>query len=71
MSYAHILRVCQLAEQSRAWEEFDTQFTTEVSTMVFVDKDCLEQTLASLIEFYHGKITAEKTYSRIVEIPIY
>jgi hypothetical protein len=27
--------------------------------------------LASLIEFYHGKITAEKTYSRIVEIPIY
>ncbi|HEM3625474.1 YigZ family protein [Streptococcus suis] len=52
-------------------EEFDTQFTTEVSSMVFVDKDCLEQTLASLTEFYHGKITAEKTNSRIVEVPIY
>lgn len=52
-------------------EEFDTQFTTEVSSMVFVDKDCLEQTLASLTEFYHGKITAKKTNSRIVEVPIY
>src|SRR5574344_1782232 len=66
MSYAQYQEFANWrAEQ--CLEEFDTQFTTEVSTMVFVDKDCLEQTLASLIEFYHGKITAEKTYSRIVE----
>lgn len=26
-------------------EEFDTQFTTEVSTMVFVDKDCFRANL--------------------------
>ena len=70
MSYAQYQEFANWrAEQGL--EEFDTQFTTEVSTMVFVDKDCLEQTLASLIEFYHGKITVEKTYSRIVEIPIY
>ncbi|HFI0594825.1 TPA: YigZ family protein [Streptococcus suis] len=70
MSYAQYQEFANWrAEQGL--EEFDTQFTTEVSSMVFVDKDFLEQTLASLTEFYHGKITAKKTNSRIVEVPIY
>ncbi|MCO0847354.1 YigZ family protein, partial [Streptococcus suis] len=38
-------------------EEYDTQFTTEVSTMIFVDKELLEQTLASLTDFYQGKVS--------------
>ncbi|HFU3983799.1 TPA: YigZ family protein [Streptococcus suis] len=69
MSYAQYQEFANwCAEQGL--EEFDTQFMTEVSTMVFVDKECLEQTLASLTDFYHGKVQAEKTDSRIVEVPV-
>ena len=51
-------------------EEFDTQFTTEVTTLIFVDKESLEDTLAKLTEFYHGKVQAKISEPRIVEIPI-
>ena len=70
MSYAQYQEFANWrAEQGL--EEFDTQFTTEVSTMIFVDKEHLEETLASLTEFYHGKVQAEKTDSRIVEVPVH
>lgn len=52
-------------------EEHDAQFTTEVQTMIYVDKEMVEPTLASLTEFYHGKVTTQETEPRIVEVPIY
>ncbi|MCK3904854.1 YigZ family protein [Streptococcus suis] len=70
MSYAQYQEFANWRAE-RGLEEFDTQFTTEVSTMIFVDKEHLEETLASLTEFYHGKVQAEKTNSRIVEVPVY
>lgn len=70
MSYAQYQEFANW-RADRGLEEFDTQFTTEVSTMIFVDKEHLEETLASLTEFYHGKVQAEKTDSRIVEVPVY
>ncbi|HFI0506803.1 TPA: YigZ family protein [Streptococcus suis] len=70
MSYAQYQEFANWRTE-QGLEEFDTQFMTEVSTMVFVDKECLEQTLASLTEFYHGKVHTEKTDSRIVEVPVY
>ncbi|MGQ7376575.1 YigZ family protein [Streptococcus suis] len=70
MSYAQYQEFANWRTE-QGLEEFDTQFMTEVSTMVFVDKECLEQTLASLTEFYHGKVQAEKTDSRIVEVPVH
>ncbi|HFI0035430.1 TPA: YigZ family protein [Streptococcus suis] len=70
MSYAQYQEFANWRAE-RGLEEFDTQFTTEVSTMIFVDKEHLEETLASLTEFYHGKVQAEKTDSRIVEVPVH
>lgn len=52
-------------------EEHETQFTTDVSTMIFVDMEDVGQTVASLTEFYHGKVLVEQADSRIVEVPIY
>lgn len=52
-------------------EEYNTQFTTDVMTMIFVDKTDLEATIASLIEYYNGKITATPSETRVVEVPIY
>lgn len=70
MSYAQYQEFANWrAEQGL--EEYDTQFTTDVSTMIFVDKEVLEQTLASLTEYYHGKVTAQPSDSRIVEVPVY
>ncbi|MGQ7462993.1 YigZ family protein [Streptococcus suis] len=70
MSYAQYQEFANWCAD-KGLEEFDTQFMTEVSTMVFVDKEHLEETLASLTEFYHGKVQAGKTDSRIVEVPVY
>ncbi|HEL2057919.1 TPA: YigZ family protein [Streptococcus suis] len=52
-------------------EEFDTQFNTGVDTLIFVDKQAVEPVLASLTEFYHGKVTGQVAESRVVEIPIH
>lgn len=52
-------------------EEHDTQFTTDVETTVFVDKEVVDATLTSLTDFYHGKVLAQPTEARIVEVPIY
>lgn len=51
-------------------EEYNTQFTTEVSTMIFVDKEAVEETIASLIESYNGKVTAAVVGRRVVEVPL-
>lgn len=70
MSYAQYQEFANWrAEQGL--EEYDTQFTTDVSTMIFVDKEILEQTLANLTEYYHGKVTAQPSDTRIVEVPVY
>ncbi|HFU4448146.1 TPA: YigZ family protein [Streptococcus suis] len=52
-------------------EEHDTQFTTEVQTMIYVDKELVALTLTSLTEFYHGKVTSQETEPRIVEVPVH
>ncbi|HFI0236026.1 TPA: YigZ family protein [Streptococcus suis] len=52
-------------------EEFDTQFNTGVDTLIFVDKQAVEPVLASLTEFYHGKVTGQVAEPRVVEIPIH
>lgn len=52
-------------------EEHDTQFTTEVQTMIYVDKELVAPTLTSLTEFYHGKVTSQETEPRIVKVPVH
>ncbi len=52
-------------------EEHDSQFTTEVETIIFVDKEAVKPVLANLTEFYHGKVEGLVADKRIVEVPLH
>ena len=50
--------------------ELDTNFTDQVDTMIYVDKEEKETIKAALIEFFNGKITLTDQGLREVEIPV-
>ena len=50
--------------------ELDTNFTDQVNTMIYVDKEEKETIKAALIEFFNGKITLTDQGLREVEIPV-
>lgn len=52
-------------------EEYETQFLADIQTTLYTDKDQLDGLLADLEDFYRGKVRAERTESRIVEIPLH
>ena len=69
MSYA------QYQEYSNFLKEYDlmeleTNFTDQVDTMIYVDKEEKETIKAALIEFFNGKITLTDQGLREVEIPV-
>jgi uncharacterized YigZ family protein len=51
-------------------QEVDTQFLTDVTTQVFMDKEEVPGFLESLTEFYNGKVSAEENGSQVVEVDI-
>lgn len=52
-------------------KEYDTQFLADIQTTIYVDKKETQDIIDSLIEHYHGKITASTSEYRIVEIPVH
>ena len=50
--------------------ELDTNFTDQVDTMIYVDKEEKENIKAALIEFFHGKVTLTDQGLREVEVPV-
>ncbi|MBY5035423.1 YigZ family protein [Streptococcus gallolyticus] len=54
----------------RSLLEYDTQFLENVTTTLYVDKEIVQETMDSLVEYYHGKVSLEKIGTRIVEVPI-
>ena len=50
--------------------ELDTNFTDQVDTMIYVDKEEKETIKAALIEFFNGKITLTDQGLREVEVPV-
>jgi len=50
--------------------ELDTNFTDQVDTMIYVDKEEKENMKAALIEFFHGKVTLTDQGVREVEVPV-
>ena len=50
--------------------ELETNFTDQVETMIFVDKDDKENIKAALIEFFNGKVTLTDQGLREVEVPV-
>ena len=50
--------------------ELETNFTDQVETMIFVDKEQKETIKAELIEFYNGKVILVDKGLREVEVPV-
>ena len=50
--------------------ELETNFTDQVDTMIFVDKESKDNIKADLIEFFNGKVTLTDKGLREVEVPV-
>ena len=50
--------------------ELDTNFTDQVDTMIYVDKEEKENIKAALVEFFNGKVTLTDQGLRAVEVPV-
>ena len=50
--------------------ELETNFTDQVDTMIYVDKEEKENIKAALVEFFNGKVTLTDQGLRKVEVPV-
>lgn len=50
--------------------ELETNFTDQVDTMIFIDKEKKDGIKADLIEFFNGKVTLTDKGLREVEVPV-
>ena len=50
--------------------ELDTNFTDQVDTMIYVDKEEKDNIKAALVEFFNGKVTLTDQGLREVEVPV-
>ena len=69
MSYAQYQEYGNFLKEHNLME-LETNFTDQVETIIFVDKEDKETIKASLIEFFNGKITLTDQGLREVEVPI-
>ena len=69
MSYAQYQEYGNFLKEHHLME-LETNFTDQVETTIFVDKEDKENTKASLIEFYNGKVTLIDQGLREIEVPI-
>ena len=69
MSYAQYQEYGNFLKEHHLME-LETNFTDQVETMIFVDKEDKENTKASLIDFFNGKVTLIDQGLREIEVPI-
>ena len=69
MSYAQYQEYGNFLKEHNLME-LETNFTDQVETIIFVDKEDKETIKASLIEFFNGKITLIDQGLREVEVPV-
>ena len=69
MSYAQYQEYGNFLKEHHLME-LETNFNDQVETTIFVDKEDKENTKASLIEFYNGKVTLIDQGLREIEVPI-
>ncbi len=50
--------------------ELETNFTDQVDTMIYVNKEEKENIKAALVEFFHGKVILTDQGLREVEVPV-
>ena len=69
MSYAQYQEYSNFLKEHDLME-LETNFTDQVDTMIYVDKEEKENMKAALIEFFHGKVTLTDQGLREVEVPV-
>ena len=69
MSYAQYQEYGNFLKEHNLME-LETNFTDQVDTIIFVDKEDKEDTNAALIEFFNGKVILTDQGLREVEIPV-
>ena len=69
MSYAQYQEYSNFLKEYNLME-LDTNFTDQVNTMIYVDKEEKENIKAALVEFFHGKVTLTDQGLREVEVPV-
>jgi YigZ family protein len=69
MSYAQYQEYGNFLKEHNLME-LETNFTDQVGTIIFVDKEDKEDIKSSLIEFFNGKVTLTDQGLREVEVPI-
>ena len=69
MSYAQYQEYGNFLKEHNLME-LETNFTDQVDTIIFVDKEDKEDTKATLIEFFNGKVILTDQGLREVEVPV-
>ena len=69
MSYAQYQEYSNFLKEHNLIE-LDTNFTDQVDTMIYVDKEEKENIKAALVEFFNGKVTLTDQGLREVEVPV-
>ena len=69
MSYAQYQEYGNFLKEHNLME-FETNFTDQVDTIIFVDKEDKEDIKATLIEFFNGKVILTDQGLREVEVPV-
>ena len=69
MSYAQYQEYNNFLKEHNLME-LDTNFTDQVNTMIYIDKEEKENIKAALVEFFNGKVTLTDQGLREVEAPV-
>ena len=69
MSYAQYQEYSNFLKEHDLME-LDTNFTDQVDTMIYVDKEEKDNIKAALVEFFNGKVTLTDQGLREVEVPV-
>ena len=69
MSYAQYQEYSNFLKEHDLME-LETNFTDQVDTMIYVDKEEKENIKAALVEFFNGKVTLTDQDLREVEVPV-
>ena len=69
MSYAQYQEYGNFLKEHNLME-LETNFTDQVDTIIFVDKEDKEDTKSALIEFFNGKVILTDQGLREVEVPV-
>lgn len=56
--------------ESQGLQEFEPDFSVNVTTHLYLDKEKVPEILEQLTDFYHGKVSSQETGSKVVEVEI-